>query len=418
MGMAMAKIAVVGSGIAGLAVAHILDPHHEVVLFEADRRLGGHANTVTVEDPSAGPIGVDTGFIVHNDRNYPNLVRLLGELGVETQDAEMSFGVYDPQANLSYRATNLSSLFCDRGNLARLGFWRLLADIPRFWRNASKFLTQPDPAVTLDQFLADGNYSDQFVNWHLIPMGAAIWSADPQSFGQFPAVSLFSFLQNHGLLGLGDRPQWKTIVGGSQHYVDALVAGLTGRVHDSCPVYQVARAADKVELRSSQGLECFDDVVLCCHPDQSLDILVDASPEEKSLLEAFKYQPNTAVLHTDQSLLSPVDGARSAWNYRVDPLASVPTVTYDLTRLQNLPGTRRYLVSLNMDSLIDPAQILGQFNYSHPVFDKCALDAQGQLGAINGVDKVYFAGAWAAHGFHEDGLNAAINVAAQLGCQW
>lgn len=414
----MTRTAIIGSGIGGLATAHILDPEREIVLFEAADRLGGHSNTVNVQDSVAGPLALDTGFIVHNDRNYPNLIRLFDELGVERQDSEMSFGVHDPTSGLSYRATNLRTLFADGRNALNTGYWRMLADIPRFWRDANRALQQPDPALTLSEFLADRSYSTEFVDWHLVPMGAAIWSADPSTFGDFPAVSLFSFLANHGLLGVGKRPQWMTVTGGSQQYVAALADRLQGDVRLASPVTRVERASGGINVTTRDTAELFDEVVLACHTDQALEILVDAAPAEKEILGSIGYQPNRATLHTDTSVLPSARRAWSAWNYEIVAEATTPTVTYDLTLLQRLGGSDRYLLSLNMDDRIDDAKVIRRIEYSHPVFDRAAMVAQGRLDEINGVTGVYFAGAWAGHGFHEDGLRAAIEVCNKMGVRW
>ena len=412
------RTAIVGSGIAGLATAYVLDQHREVVLFEADRRLGGHSNTVVVEDPLAGPLAIDTGFIVHNDRNYPNLVRLFEELGIETQDAEMSFGVHDPANDLSYRATNLRTLFARRSNVLSWRYWQMLADGPRFWRHARRVLDLGDRSLTLNDFLDRHRFSSGFVHWHLIPMGAAIWSADPTRFGEFPAYSLFSFLHNHGLLGLGDRPQWKTVVGGSQRYVQELAGRLQGEVRVGSPVTGVCRVTNGVEVRSRHGVETFDEVVMACHTDQAREILDDASPAEKEVLAAISYQPNTATLHTDTSVLPAASPAQAAWNYLVVDSSTAPTVTYDLSRLHRLGGQHRYLLSLNMEDRVDESKVIARFEYAHPVFDQAALAAQDTLSEINGQGGVYFAGAWAGHGFHEDGLRAALDVCDRIGVTW
>ena len=240
------RVAVVGSGISGLACAHVLGPHHDVVLYEADRRLGGHSNTVDIDDPVAGQLAVDTGFIVHNDRNYPNLVRLFLELGVTTVDTEMSFGVTDrdpasPSVGFTYRATNVDTLFADRRNLANPTMWRMLSEIGRFYRRGRQLLADPDPSVSLDQFLDNNRFSRDFVELHLRPMGAAVWSADPSAFGEFPAISLLTFFQNHGLLGFGGRPQWRTILGGSRTYVDAIATRFPGQIRLASPVIGVER---------------------------------------------------------------------------------------------------------------------------------------------------------------------------------
>ena len=418
------RVAVVGSGISGLASAYLLDELHDIVLFEADDRLGGHANTVTVDDPTAGPLSIDTGFIVHNDRNYPHLVRLLDELGVETIDSEMSFAVTDRRSAFTYRATSLNSLLADRRNLTNRHLWTMVADIVRFHRNGRRFLADPaaDSTITIEQFLADGGYGKAFVDLHLIPMGAAVWSADPTTFDRFPALTLLRFLRNHGLLSIGDRPQWKTIRGGSRAYVQALADSLRGEIRLGTPVTTIERTSDGVQLtaRGLAGPERFDQVILATHSDQALALLADPSPEEKELLGAIAYQPNRATLHTDTALLPPKRRAWAAWNYdRLDPASQTAAVlTYDLTTLQRLPGSRRYLVSLNAADRIDPRTVLGSFDYAHPVFDTAAIVAQDRLGALNGTTNTWFTGAWLGYGFHEDGMSSAVRVARALGSSW
>ena len=302
------RIAVVGSGISGLVCARLLDPVHDVVVFEADDRLGGHSNTVAVTDPTAGELGVDTGFIVHNDRNYPNLVRLFDELGVATIDSEMSFAVTERSTGFTYRATNPDTLFADRRNIVNRRLWRMVVDIFRFHRAGQRFLadTASDPYLTLADFLDQGGYSTEFVDLHLVPMGAAIWSADPTTFDRFPALSILRFLDNHGLLSVGDRPQWKTVAGGSRTYVEAIVADLQGEIHRATPVVAVERRdGDGVHLTTPAGTERFDHVVLATHSDQALELLTDPSPAEKELLGAIGYQANRATLHTDTSPPAP-----------------------------------------------------------------------------------------------------------------
>ncbi len=425
------RLAVVGSGVAGLACAHLLGPHHDVVLFEADRRLGGHANTVDVDDPAAGPLAIDTGFIVHNDRNYPHFQRLLADLGVAAIDSEMSFAVTDRATGFCYRATNLDTLLASRANALDPRLWRMVADIIRFQRAGRRFLaSDPDPTISLSEFLARGRYSDAFIDLHLVPMGAAVWSADPATFSRFPAASLLRFLHNHGLLSIGDRPQWKTIVGGSRAYVDALARRFQGEIRLASPVTEVARPAHAtagadgtggvtIRSRTHPEPEPFDQVILATHADQSLDLLADPTPEEKDLLGAVRYQPNRATLHTDISLLPPRRKAWAAWNYDREPgdqrLASL---TYDLTNLQRLPGERRYLVSLNSDHRIRPDTVLAGFDYTHPVFDGPAVAAQPRIAAANGRRNTWFAGAWLGYGFHEDGMASAVDVCRQLGARW
>ncbi len=428
------RIAIIGSGISGLACSHVLGPHHDVTLYERATRLGGHANTVDVDDPEAGKLAIDTGFIVHNDRNYPNLVRLFDELGVEVQDTDMSFGVTrraigGDDRTFTYRATSATTLFADRRNLVDPVMWRMLADIVRFYRAGRRLLAEAerhpdrvDPDRSLDQFLADGRYSRSFIDLHLIPMGSSVWSADPTTFGRFPVISLLRFLDNHGLLSVGDRPQWRTLVGGSRTYVDAIADRFDGEIRLGSEVVGVRRDDDGVVVRTEDGTEQFDRVILACHSDQALLLLDDPTPEEKEILGAIRYQPNVATLHTDTSLLSPVRGAWSAWNYECPQPGTDPTdrstLTYDMTDLQRLPGARRYLVSLNSDHRIDPESVLASFTYAHPVFDGPAIEAQRRFDEIDGVDRTHFCGAYWSYGFHEDGMASALRVCERLGVRW
>jgi predicted NAD/FAD-binding protein len=424
------RIAIVGSGIAGLACAHVLGPHHDVVLFESEPRLGGHSNTVDVDDPAAGTLAVDTGFIVHNDRNYPHLVRLFTELGVPTFDTEMSFAVTDrdpasPTHGFTYRATSPNTLFADRRNLVRPAMWRMLRDVTRFYRDANAFLTDPDDRVSLHDFLATGSYSREFLDLHLIPMGAAVWSADPATFDEFPARSLLTFLSNHGLLGVRDRPQWRSIHGGSRTYVQAIADRFAGEIRLSTPVQRVERhgLADdrRVDVITPHGRDTFERVVLAVHSDQALRMLAEPSPAERGVLADVRYQPNRATLHTDVSLLSPRRRAWAAWNYDCrpgEPVGGAATVTYDMTTLQHLPGSERYLVTLNSDEHIDPARVIRSFDYAHPVFDGPAVAAQGRFEQIDGVDRVHYCGAWWGHGFHEDGMRSGLRVCERLGVGW
>ncbi len=413
------RLAVVGSGIAGLACAHLLDPIHDVTLFEADGRLGGHTNTVTVNDPTAGSLNVDTGFIVHNDRNYPNLLRLFDRLGVETQDSEMSFSVSDAESGFTYRATNLATLLARPANAVDRRLWAMLYDIIRFYRHGRRFLDRPDPSVTIEQFLERGNYSKAFIDLHLLPMGAAVWSTSPGDFGRFPAASLLSFLRNHGLLGIGDRPRWRTVVGGSRTYVDAIVERFSGEILTGCPVDEVSRtAAGTVRISSRRGDREFDGAILACHSDQALKLIDRPTPDEQRLLAAIDYQDNTAVLHTDTTILSPARRAWAAWNYHAGPGQARASLTYDMTTLQRLPGSKRYLVTLNPDPDHEPSAVLGRYRYAHPQFTTTAIEAQEQVECIDGTDRLFYCGAYWGYGFHEDGMNSAIRVCRKLGVRW
>jgi predicted NAD/FAD-binding protein/DUF1365 family protein len=419
-------IAVVGSGIAGLTCAHVLGPHHDVVLYEASPRLGGHADTVDVDDPEAGRLAVDTGFIVHNDRNYPNLVALFEELGIATVDTEMSFGVTDrdpssPTHGFTYRATNPNTIFADRRNLVRPATWRMLRDIARFYREARAFLDDGDDRTSLAEFLDQHEFSRELVELHLLPMGASVWSADPSRFADFPARALFRFLDNHGLLSVGNRPQWRTIPGGSRVYVEAIAARFPGEIRTSSPVTAVRRLPGRrgVEVTSLGHRERYDRVILATHSDQALRMIVEPTPVEQKVLGAIAYQPNRATLHTDTALLPPQRRAWSAWNYeRRSRDQHSATLTYDMTTLQHLPGAQRHLVSLNSDDHIDPAAVLRSVEYAHPVFDGDAIDAQRRFEEIDGVDRIHYCGAWWGYGFHEDGMVSGLRVCHRIGVDW
>ncbi len=421
MHIAPMRTAIVGSGIAGLTCAHVLGPHHDVTLIEADDRLGGHSNTVTVDDPREGELGIDTGFIVHNDRNYPNLQRLFAELDIRTVDTEMSFGVADQASGFAYRATNLNTLLADRANLLRPALYRMLFDIVRFYRNGRRFLRDGDDDTSLAGFLERGRYSRDFVDLHLIPMGASVWSADPASFDAFPARSLLRFLDNHGLLSVRNRPQWKAIVGGSREYVNRIADRFGGSVMLGTPVTAVRRDVDGVDVVTADRTLRFDAVVLACHSDQALQLLADPTPAEKEILSSIRYQRNVATLHTDLSVLPDRQRAWSAWNYfrRAGGAdAGRAVLTYDLTALMKLPDARRYLVSLNDDDRIDPDTVLYRTIYAHPVFDGPAIAAQRRVGEISGLSRTHYAGAYWGFGFHEDGMVSGLRVCRELGHEW
>ncbi len=414
------RVAIVGSGIAGLTCAHLLGPHREVVLYESAERLGGHANTVDVDDPGGPTLGVDTGFIVHNRENYPGFTKLIDELDVATQPTEMSFAVTDRRQRLSYRATSPNTLFADRRNLVRREMWKMLYDIRRFWRDARTMLDAPaaHAEASLGEMIADGGFSPAFVEWHLRPMISAIWSAAPTAVEDASALDTLQFLDNHGLLGLGNRPRWRTIVGGSRSYVDAIADRFDGKVHAGWPVRSVVRTEDGVDVVTDLGRESFDRVVLACHSDQALRLVERPTSAERSVLGAVGYQANTAVLHTDVARLPPTRRAWAAWNVEVDAdtggTDGLVEVTYDLTTLQRLPSDRRYLVSLNPRHVADD-HVIATFDYAHPVLDQGARRAQRRLPDINGADRLYYCGAWANHGFHEDGVASAREVCRLLG---
>ncbi len=413
------RIAIVGTGVAGLTAAHLLHPHHEITVFEAEARVGGHAHTVDV-DIDGIHHAVDVGFIVYNERNYPGFVALLAELGVATQPTEMSFGVSDPGRGLEFGASNLDSIFAQRRNLVRPAFLRLLGEIVRFNRDASALLDDDSMGdESLAEFVRREGYSNAFIDRFLVPFGASIWSADPETFTQFPARSYARFMHNHGLLTLRDRPRWRTITGGSRTYVEALTAPFADRIRLQSPVHKIvarsdARGEPQVEVLTEAGPECFDRIVLATHSDQALRLLGDATPAERSILGAISYQRNQATLHTDERMLPVNARARASWNYAVDRSSRRATVTYWMNRLQSIDCRRELLVTLNRRDTIEDRTVLAEFEFMHPVFDGSAIAAQRRRPEIQGARGICFAGAYWGYGFHEDGVQSARDAVAAI----
>lgn len=405
------KIAVAGAGISGLAAAWLLAGRHDVTLFEAETRLGGHSHTVL-----ANGVPIDTGFIVYNEPAYPNLTALFGHLGVATQPSDMSFSVSLDSGRLEYAGSNLAGLFAQPGNLLRPRFWSMLRGIARFYREAPQALHQLGEA-RLDDYLRTAGFSAAFYEDHLYPMIAAIWSSPAGQAGALPAASFIRFCENHGLLQINGRPLWRTVTGGSREYVARLRADFSGRVATGRPLAAVREIPGGVELRDAAGTtERFDEVVLAMHAGDALRLLEDATPDEQALLGAFRYTTNEALLHTDARLMPRRRAAWAAWNYAAgrtpdDPVA----VTYWMNPLQNLQGNTNYFVTLNPLAEPDPARLVHRQSYEHPVFDVPALRAQKQLWNLQGVKRRWFCGAYFGAGFHEDGLQAGLAVAEALG---
>ena len=405
------KIAVVGTGIAGMVAAYKLHREHDLTVFEAGERIGGHTNTVDV-DIDGVPTPVDTGFIVFNEKTYPNFCALLRELGVPWQASEMSFSVRCDASGLEYNGTSIDGLFAQRTNALRPSFWRMVRDILRFYREAPALLATKDDDLTLGEFLDRERYSRQFVEKHMLPMGAAIWSARLENMRTFPMRFLVQFFHNHGFMQVDGRPQWLTVRGGSREYAKKLVAGFQDRIRLRTPVTSVRRVADGVVLRTAAGNEArFDRVVLAAHADQSLRMLVDATPKEREILGAFAFQRNDALLHTDTSIMPRKRRAWASWNYHVtQPVTDLPTVTYWMNRLQSLDSKRDVLVTLNRNEAVDPAHVVKSFVYHHPIFSTTAVAAQQRHAEIDGVAGVHFCGAYWGFGFHEDGVKSALAV--------
>ena len=423
------KIAIVGSGIAGLAAAHTLRGHADITLFEADSYFGGHTHTVDITLPTPqGPqtYGVDTGFLVFNERTYPNLIRLLAELQVPTTQSDMSFSVQVPGqaggAALEWSGSSLNTVFAQRRNLLNPRFWRMLRDLLRFNRLTTELALQgvdSELMQPLADFLRQEQFSDEFRDWYLLPMLGCIWSCPTNQMLQFPVATMIRFCHNHGLIQVTKRPQWWTVQGGARHYVDKILAHISDKRLNT-PVQHITRDADGVSITANGLTERFDKVVLACHSDQALAMLAQPSQAEQHTLGAIQYQPNRAVLHTDTSMLPKNKRAWAAWNFE---RAATPVTArrdarvclhYLLNQLQPLPFTQPVLVSLNPVHEIDPASIHGEFDYAHPVFDLDAIRAQAQVPALQGQQHTYFCGAWTGYGFHEDGLKSGLDVAQRL----
>lgn len=430
----MKRVAVVGSGISGLAAAHALAGEAQVTLFEAGDYFGGHTHTVDVTLPGpGGPVthGVDTGFLVFNHRTYPNLVRLFEEQQVATAASDMSFSVQVHEAGLEWSGSDLNTVFAQRGNLLRPRFLRMLAEIVRFNKRATALAergAEAELAEPIGEFLDREGFGATFRDWYFLPMIGCIWSCPTDQMLRFPVATMIRFCHNHGLIQVADRPQWHTVRGGAKHYVARLLEGIPD-ARLNTPVRGVKRlppgdGRGGVMVATDAGSERFDEVVLACHSDQSLALLDDASAEERAVLGAIRYHPNRAVLHTDVSVLPRRRLAWAAWNYAratdTGREQAAVCLHYLINRLQPLPWRQPVLVSLNPDPArpIDPAQVIGSYDYSHPVFDLAAIRAQQLLPSLQGRSHLWFCGAWARYGFHEDGLSSALDVVQRLRQQW
>lgn len=413
----MAEIAVIGSGISGLAAAWLLSERHRVTIYEKEDRLGGHTNTVTV--PSVhGPVSVDTGFIVYNELNYPNLTALFEHLGVPTQPSDMSFAVSLDDGDLEYAGTNLNGLFAQRRNLLRPRFWAMLNDLRRFYRESPN-LSEADSRLSLGAYLDLHGYSSAFVDDHLLPMAAAIWSAPADAMRAHPIATFVRFCENHGLFKFRGRPQWRTVTGGSREYVHRLTKRVTGDILLNRAICTVRRDPAGVVVDDRDGdSRRFDQVIIATHADQALAMLADGDAEEKRALGAFRYQRNLAVLHNDVSLMPKRRAAWSSWNYlgnRTDDGGRALSVTYWMNRLQSLPEDAPLFVTLNPIRTPRQGSILRSFLYDHPIFDSDTLTAQKGLWTLQGRRNTWFCGAHFGAGFHEDGLQAGLAVAEALG---
>jgi uncharacterized protein len=419
------RIAIVGAGVSGLVAAHLLHPEHEIVLYEAGSYAGGHTNTIRV-DTAHETHQVDTGFIVMNDRNYPNFTRLLRRLGVATQPTHMSFSVKGEEEDFEYCGTP-RGLFCQPRNLLSPRFQRMILELLRFNRELRAMLAseedQTQKGESLGEFLERGRFSRAFVERLIVPQVSAVWSADPRTMGSFPVRFLAEFFANHGMLGFRDRPRWATVRGGSARYVDALTAPFRERIRLNTPVRSIRRGPVQVELQLGGNGACdperFDQVVIATHSDQALELLADPSEQERNLLGAIPYQQNEAVLHTDGSLLPRRRGARAAWNFHLlrEP-KDRSTVTYYMNHLQRLRADRDFCVTLNRTEAIDPEKIIRRIDYSHPVYTPAGVAAQARHETISGLhSRTHYCGAYWGWGFHEDGVRSALRACEPFGVQ-
>lgn len=415
------KIAVIGSGISGLTCGYLLNSKYEVTLFEKAERIGGHTATKSISHKGKH-YAIDTGFIVYNDWTYPNFIKLLDKLGVQSQPTEMSFSVNCLKTGLEYSGSNLNTLFAQRRNLANLNFIRMLFDIVRFNREAIQDLEASaiSDETTLGEYISERGYSQLFASHYLVPMGSAIWSSTLQEMLDFPLLFFVRFFKNHGLLSVSKRPQWRVLKGGSQAYLKPITEGLKNAIITNARITAVKRSTDKVTIQFSDGSQAlFDEVVFACHSDEALALLQDASPAEQQILGAIPYRKNQVVLHTDARLLPQRKLAWSSWNYRLGSDMDNPaTLSYNMNILQGIHSEDTFVVTLNDTAAINPETILGEYEYAHPVFTLQGIKAQARWGEINGVNRTWFCGAYWKNGFHEDGCYSGIRVATQLGAQW
>ena len=410
------RIAIIGTGISGMTSAYLLSEDHEVVVFEANNYVGGHTNTVDVS-LNGQQYAVDTGFIVFNEKTYPNFVKLMKRLGVGWQNSVMSFSVQCEKTGLEFSPSNLNSLFIQRRNLLRPSFYRMLWDVMHFKRDTEALLESDDYKMTLAAFLTGKGYSQAFIQHFIIPMGEAVWSADPAKFNEFPARYFAQFFKNHGFLNIKDQPQWLTVKGRSRQYIKPITQPYADQIRLNCPVASVRRYPDYVEIQpQNEAAEKFDQVVIATHSDQALSLLEDPTDPENNILGDIPYQENQAVLHCDESLLPSKKAAWASWNYHIpkEDLGRV-AVTYDMNILQSIGAPRELCVSLNLAKAIDPAKIYREMMYHHPAYNPESLTARHSHGEINGVNRTYYAGAYWGYGFHEDGVASALEVTRHFG---
>ncbi len=415
----MKHIAIIGSGISGLTSAYLLSKKHHVTVFEKNNRIGGHTATVDIEK-SGENFAIDTGFIVFNDKTYPNFLALLSEIGITKQATEMSFSVHNCQTGLEYNGHNLNTLFAQRRNLFRPKFWSLVSEILRFNKLCKAIFEKQDysAAYTLGAFLADNGFSDFFAEHYILPMGAAIWSSSLSQMEYFEFKFFVQFFHNHGLLNIADRPQWYVIPNGSRSYLEPLCEPFKQSINLNANISAITRSDDKVHLHFTEAeTQIFDEVVIACHSNEALALLGDPSEEENNILSAMPYSENSVVLHTDKNLLPKREKAWASWNYQLsDDRSKAASVTYNMNILQGIKSEHTFCVTLNQKDEINPSEILREFTYHHPIFSTDSIKAQQQRHLICGINHTHFAGAYWHNGFHEDGFRSGVEVAQRLEC--
>lgn len=414
----MSKIAIIGSGISGLSAAYLLSRKHDVILFERDTRVGGHSRTITVRERDR-IIPVDTGFIVFNERNYPNLTALFGELSVPVKDSDMTYAMSVDNGRFEWGAQNLNTIFAQRSNLFNPAFYALFREVMRFNGEAERTVEQR-PDISLGDLISSMGLSERFRQLYLLPMSGAIWSSPPRQMLEFPASVFVQFFRNHGLLSMNGQPQWRTVDGGSEQYVSRIVKLLGDRIRTGCGVSSVSRDQGQVKIIDTSGdVHGFEHVVLACHSDEALTLLADPTSAERSALGAVRYQKNDAILHRDPRFMPRRRRCWASWNYQSDGKGSEPAVavTYWMNRLQKIDEAYPLFVTLNPGTTVDPADIYDRHVFHHPVFDAGAIKAQATLRQMQGLSNTWYCGAYMRHGFHEDGLVSALRVVDQLGCR-
>ena len=410
------KIAIIGSGISGLTSAYILNKKHDITIYEKNDYIGGHTHTHKIPENNT-TFNVDSGFIVYNENTYPNFIRLLDLLNVERQHSNMGFSVKTSYKDFEYSGNSIGSIFAKKSNMFNPYFLNMLKSILRFNKVSIKDLDKIDASTSLVEYLKSKRFSSYFIKYYIVPMAAAIWSTSPKMILKMPALFFIKFFNNHGLLQVKNRPQWWVIKNGSKQYVKKIINQFNGTINLNTPVIKVSRNENQVIIKTKTNSDVFDAVIFATHSDQSLRLLQDYSKDEKNILSKIKYQKNTALIHTDTSILPKRKNAWSSWNYLLNKDDDTVTLTYNMNILQSLNASKTYCVTINDCDLVDKDKIIKKINYEHPLFTKDTIESQNNKNLINGVNNTYFCGAYWGNGFHEDGVNSALDVCKKFGME-